>query len=112
MSIEFRNLHNGLHVRGSFRVFEHRFKILTPTPLSVIRNPHAVRALMNVSRYEPGQIPHRLFRSLYKHVHQSLLVLWFDGEDIYERYNVIVFRDCGHQFSLQSRCFDAQAQRL
>src|SRR5882724_9570855 len=102
MGIELRNLHNGLHVRGSFRVFEHRFKILTPTPLSVVRNPYIVCTLMNVSRYEAGQIPHRLLRSFNQHIHQSLLVLWLDGEDIYERDNIIFFRDYGHQISFQS----------
>ncbi len=101
MSIELCNFHNRLHVRSSFRIFKHRHKILRTTPLSIIRNPHAVCALMNVSRYEAGQILHCLFRSFYEHIHQSLLVLRLNCKDVDERNNFIVFRDCNHQVFFQ-----------
>jgi hypothetical protein len=55
MSIELCNFHDGFHVRGSFRVFEHRLKILTATPLSVIRNSHAVCALWMVADTKPDK---------------------------------------------------------
>lgn len=39
---------------------------------------------------------HRFFGGLDEHLDQSLLVLRLDGEDVNERGNLIVFRDCGH----------------
>ena len=55
MSIELCDFHDGPHVRGGFRVFEHRLKILTATPLSVIRDSHPVSLLWMVADTKPDK---------------------------------------------------------
>jgi hypothetical protein len=84
------------HVLGCFLVSKHSLKRLSTPPLRVVGNPRAIEAPVDVRRDEPRLFAHYCLGGFDQHVHQTLLMPWFNGEDVDEGYHVVVLSDRYH----------------
>ncbi len=70
------------HVLGCFLVPKHGLKRLSTSPLCVVGNLRTIEAPVDVRRDEPRLFAHYCLGGLDQHVHQTLLMPWFNGEDV------------------------------
>lgn len=89
-----------LHVRPGLLVLQHRVEVGLRAPLGVVDNARAVVAAVDVGRDEAGQVPHRLLGSLNEQVHNLLLSLRRDLEDVDKRKQAGVVLDRCHGATL------------
>lgn len=61
---------------------KHGLKRLSTPPLCVVGNLRTIEAPVDVRRDEPRLFAHYCLGGLDQHVHQTLLMPWFNGEDV------------------------------
>jgi hypothetical protein len=91
---EFGYIRRSFHVGGGRWVYSHGIEVRTTLPLRVVHHVSAIDASVDVCRDESRYVLHENIRGFHQHVHQFLLVLRVDQENIHQCHRGLICADC------------------
>ncbi len=89
-----------LHVRPGFGASSHRVEVFSALPLRIVDNLGSVEALVDAGRDEAGQAFHGVLSCINEHIHEFLLLVAFNGEDVGQCDDAAAFRDVAIETSM------------